>query len=224
MTEDASDNHYVVCPLAYELAGLRRRGVSRHFNMELCGMGAVSLSRWSQSVNIPAGSKVWLAGLAGGLNPHLKMGQAYAISGVLGTSDAVGDTDLKPPLQALAPAATIVSVDQPLASIAQKAKTYADTQSDLVDMEAMAFAQIAEEKGWEWGVIKGISDASDQELPPLVEKMTMTTGRPQMWQMAWAIASHPQQIPALLALGRHARRALDSVAACLIASIQKQAS
>ncbi|MDG2055207.1 MAG: hypothetical protein P8J86_10930 [Phycisphaerales bacterium] len=220
MTEDASDNHYVVCPLAYELAGLRRRGVSRHFNMELCGMGAVSLSRWSQSVNIPAGSKVWLAGLAGGLNPHLKMGQAYAISGVLGTSDA----DLKPPLQALAPAATIVSVDQPLASIDQKAKTYADTQSDLVDMEAMAFAQIAEEKGWEWGVIKGISDASDQELPPLVEKMTMTTGRPQMWQMAWAIASHPQQIPALLALGRHARRALDSVAACLIASIQKQAS
>jgi adenosylhomocysteine nucleosidase len=224
MTEHASSNQYVVCPLTYELAGLRRRGVSRHFNMELCGMGAASLSRWSQSVKIPPGAKVWLAGLAGGLSPHLEMGQAYAISRVLGTSNATEGTDLKPSLQALAPAATITSVDQPLASVTQKAKTYADTQSDLVDMEAMAFAQIAKKKGWKWGVVKGISDASDQELPSLVEKMATTKGRPHIWQMAWAMASHPQQLPALLTLGRNARRALDSVAACLIASTQKPAS
>jgi nucleoside phosphorylase len=115
-------------------------------------------------------------------------------------------------------------VDQPLASVTQKAKTYADTQSDLVDMEAMAFAQIAKKKGWKWGVVKGISDASDQELPSLVEKMATTKGRPHIWQMAWAMASHPQQLPALLTLGRNARRALDSVAACLIASTQKPAS
>jgi len=224
MIEQTASDSFVVCSLKYELERLRRAGLARYFKLHQCGLGGSSVWQWSQRVQIPAGAQVWLAGLAGGLHHNLQVGQAYAINSIVIDPTAQGTTDLRPPLQALAPTAKLTSVGQPLTTPQQKAATYATTGADLVDMEAGDFGKIAEVRGWRWGVIKGISDTSDQGLPKIVTAMTNQEGHHRLWPMAWGLARGPHHLPALMALGQNARRGLASVAACLLAMAQNQAS
>ncbi len=223
MTEQFETGPYVVCPLQYEKARLHRCGVGKHYNLQLCGMGSAAIWQWSRKAEIPKGSQVWLAGLAGGLSAEVRAGRAYNISQVHRQVAVAGQSDLRPPLQAIAPAATMTSVAQPLVTKSQKAEIYALNQSDLVDMEAVAFAEIAEANGWQWGVIRGVSDDCHAGLPSILTKAGGPDGQIQIGKLACSLACHPHQLPSVITLARNARRSLNAVAASLIATAKSPA-
>jgi hypothetical protein len=49
--------------------------------------------------------------------------------------------------------------------------------ADLVDLESAAFARIAVEEGWDWGIVRGISDGPDSSLPADIDTWVDQQGR-----------------------------------------------
>jgi hypothetical protein len=87
--------------------------------------------------------------------------------------------------------------------------------ADLVDMESAAFARVAEAAGWNWRVIRGISDGYNDTLPDGVEQWTSANGRTRIGAVLGSLARRPMRLPTLvpqlLALGRRSGAAMQAV-------------
>jgi hypothetical protein len=85
----------------------------------------------------------------------------------------------------------------------------------LVDMESAAFARVAEAAGWNWRVIRGISDGYNETLPDGVEQWTSANGRTRIGAVLGSLARRPLRLPTLvpqlLALGRRSGAAMQAV-------------
>ncbi len=129
------------------------------------------------------------AGWCGALNPGLKGGSVRRPSRVV---DAVSfekyDTGSK--------GGVLVTTNQ-FANRAEKQRLARSYGADLVDMEASAVAEVAEQAGIPFSAVKAISDEFDFELPGLERFVTTSGGfregafalylalRPYLWRRAW---------------------------------------
>ena len=188
----------------------RRRGWELH----CCGPGAAGVRRWAASARVPRGNRVVLVGVAGGLRPGLASGSAVEVTHVV---PAEGNRPAPAPsirLTAL-PSARCVAVTSALRTAEAKRAAAEAHRADVVDLESAAFALEAHERGWDWTILRGVSDAADESLPEGVERWTDARGRTRMARVAWAVLRGRVSGAELARLGSASARAMASVAAAL---------
>ena len=108
------------------------------------------------------------AGFAGGLDPALPRGAAVEPATVRGEPQPGDAVRLAAAAEG---SGTLVTVDRIVRTPAEKAALAAATGARLVDMEALAVAQVATAAGLPCRSVRVISDAAGDELPPDVSRL-----------------------------------------------------
>ena len=210
---------HVICPLEFERSRLAHAAKACGWVLYCCGPGRAGIERWAASVRLPAGTQVVLAGVAGGLRPTAVPGTAVVPSIIVDqhgrewhpparmSSGEVG----APPQRAV----RCLSADCVLQTPAAKQVAAERFDVDLVDMESAAFARVAEAAGWNWRVIRGISDGYNETLPDGVEQWTSANGQTRIGAVLGSLARRPMRlpilVPQLLALARRSGAAMQAV-------------
>jgi purine nucleoside phosphorylase len=174
------------------------------------GMGPLlATSRLKQLIRHAQPQAVLLIGFAGGLNPELKAGQVVQVTRLI----RPGQPDRTLPLgRPREPGASVVCVDHPVCDVAGKRRLREETAADLVDMESYAVVSVAEAAGLEVRVLRAVSDAAHQALPPGLERWVDTRGRPRRLRAALSLMLKPHRLPATLALAGRTERAAQGLA------------
>ncbi|HVY17220.1 MAG TPA: hypothetical protein VHB27_18495 [Rhodopila sp.] len=154
-------------------------------------------------------------GLAGGLDPALRPGQAIVPEIILTEAGAFSaDPGLAARFGGLTPhrlwgGATVA------ASAADKAALFRRTGAQAIDLESGMVAQAATARGVPFIAVRAVCDPAERDLPPAALAALDAAGGIGPLRIALSVLRQPGQVPALLALARDAaaaRRAL--VQAC----------
>jgi adenosylhomocysteine nucleosidase len=158
-------------------------------------------------------------GIAGGLAANLASGTLIAPAAVRaadGTAHWV-DVEWHARLTRVAHAAGIplvvggiLGAETIAATADEKARLREATHAIAVDLESHRVAIAAERARIPFLVFRVIADPADHDLPPAALLPLTSTGRPSVRVLA-SIIMRPRQIPALLALARETRAALDAL-------------
>lgn len=216
--ERSPDRHrpIVICPLRFEQRALRRAGLGRSCDLKLSGAGAQAIASWIASLE-PADRPVILAGLAGALRPDRLAGSACIITEVRlekggpllpswpdprknRTSDGSPDSCI------------VTSSTAIVRRAADKAILAGRTGADMVDLESVAFATAASTRGWRWGIVRGISDAAETDLPAEIEACLDDRGRLRRGALLAALCRRPALASSLTRLRRDGLMAMQAVA------------
>ncbi|GAC1666750.1 MAG: hypothetical protein NVS9B4_22500 [Candidatus Acidiferrum sp.] len=193
-------------------------------DLAVTGMGIKNAQRVA-SVVLPGDYSVCIcSGFAGGLNRGYKAGQVVAGAGVrqIGTGRtlkcspellqaAVANGALR--AETMLTSATLVS------TIEEKARLAGF--GDAVDMESAAIIGVANEHRIPAAIIRVISDGYDHAMPVDIDKTVDEEGHVRVSRVAWYLAMHPLQLPALIRLGGVSRTAAQTLAKFLEAYIRK---
>ena len=198
----------IVTPLSFEARHLRGIASKHRWAVKVCGPGAEGVQRFGEQCRIPAGATVILAGLAGGLNPSLNVGDLLVANEVLNGHELA----FTPPLQRPEASARVISSHMICRTPSEKADLRARSGADAVDLESGPFAALAEDRGWIWGVLRGISDDASMELPRDCSRWTSPNGQLRPMNLAWSAVKSPQLVLQLPRLGQHGRMAMRAVA------------
>lgn len=186
-----------VLPWSVAIGGGDAAGAARAAR-ELASSGAVALVSF---------------GLAGGLDPALAPGTVLVPAEVLldgrrhatdpALARALGGTTAGALLCGNAIAATAM----------QKARLHRETGCVALDLETGAVAAEADARGLPFAVLRAVCDPAGQDLPPAALVALDARGAIGLGRVLAALAAHPGQLPALLALAGQAaaaRRALSA--------------
>lgn len=177
--------------------------------------------RWPALAGGLPGALVVSAGVCGGLDPRLRVGDLVVPDCVLGPG---GERfDLEGPARATLLAATgglggcLVTSHEVAATVEAKAALRRRTGAVAVDMESAAILGAARMAAWPGLVVRGVSDGAGESLPPELLRLIRADGRIGV-RGAMALAlTRPRVIRRALELGRSTRRALEGVARALAA-------
>jgi nucleoside phosphorylase len=194
----------VVCPLRFE-RDIVRRTVRVNASVACCGLGAEAVRTWARTQDEHHDAIV-LVGTAGALDPTIRAGTARGVTEVI---DVDTGRTWTPPLSVASPDCRAVQTHAPVTGAA-RIDLRAASNAAIVDMESVAFAQAAEAAGWRWGIVRGVSDDADHELPPEVTSFTAENGRTRPLGIALALARRPQLARELIGVRR---RAIDAMRA-----------
>jgi hypothetical protein len=136
---------------------------------------------------LPRASKIILAGLAGALDPTLK----------------VGDIIMDPHIH---------TADHLIATTAEKAQLFRSTGARAVDMENAIVRRAAEAAGIPFVGIRSVSDHADMPLEPELMNVIDEYGRPKPFAVASLLIRRPRLIGGLMQLTRDCKTALASLA------------
>ena len=153
-------------------------------------------------------------GCAGALSDHINSGDLVLANSLL---DTTGDLSISQSIsthwhtnthQHLSKSVTVhcgllvESVDIVSTSTAKQA-LHQQTGALAVDMESVAVAKIALQHGKPYLVIRSIVDPVYLDLPRAISQSLNAQGEVVMQQLLWHIVRKPNEIPALIKLGRH---------------------
>lgn len=93
------------------------------------------------------------------------------------------------------------------ASPLEKQKLRTMTGAAAVDMESFGIAEIAQELGLPFAALRVVADTADDSLPGVAIAATTPEGQVQVMRSVLGALTHPQQIPALIKLGRRTKSA-----------------
>jgi adenosylhomocysteine nucleosidase len=176
------------------------------------GIGAEAARRAAEAViALYQPALVISAGFAGGLDPALKAGQALTPRLVIDAGDG-SRTDSGTGAGVLVSFAAVADSEQK----ASLAKAYG---ADLVDMEAAAVSRCAQAHGIQFAACKVVSDARDQNLPP-VARFVASDGKFQSFRFLAHIAVRPWLWAGVGQLARNTAIAAQSLCKTLAASTQ----
>ncbi len=173
----------VVCPLSFEARLLARSEAGRRCAVPCSGPGASAIERWA-SRQAPQGLVI-LCGLAGSLREQFPAGSAWEALAVLDE----GGRRLEPTLRHTHRGAVLSSSPRTLATPEAKRAWAEATGADLVDLESAAFARAAAARGWQWAVVRGVSDGPTGALPHDVDEWVDEHGRTRMTAVLRAVAA-----------------------------------
>jgi adenosylhomocysteine nucleosidase len=140
--------------------------------------------------------QIMLVGLAGGLNPDLKVG------------DVIVESIEKTPFRA----GKIHTAENIVVRADEKQRLFRETGCDAVDMEGSIVRKAAESAGVPMMHIRAISDSADDAVPEKMMNWVNEVGEPRAGRIAADLALHPGQIPAMIRLGKNSNVALRSLA------------
>jgi hopanoid-associated phosphorylase len=155
-------------------------------------------------------------GLAGALDPELRVGTIVLASEVASSFGAAYATDeawrvrLAQKLGDQIPAVTgrLAGVDQPVCSAAAKAALRDGLGAIACDMESHAVADVAFARGVPFLVFRVIGDGADQAVPPWLSGAIDEHGWPRIGAILARLVRHARDCGAVWALARDSARAL----------------
>lgn len=179
----------------------------------ICGIGKEFASDGAKELIFSGVTHLLSWGFAGGLKASLNSGDAILAESVNNESHTIPidsvwllkklaeETELKIKLGRL------LSNMHMLSSPAEKLLWHERTNSDIVDMESYAVAQLAEENGLPFAAIRFVIDNSEMCLPEVVVEHTDNFGKPNINKLIAACISEPKTIKELMQLGLAANKA-----------------
>lgn len=181
--------------------GLRRGGgmgwVGPGVELTVIGIRSVHVPR-----PLPGAGAVMLAGLAGALEPTLRVGDVVVDAGSRPMPQVMGNWRVG----AIHTASKLISTPE------EKAELLGATGALAVDMEnAILRGQIeesAEHRGLPFLHVRAVSDSAGDGLDPVLMRLVDTYGRPTAMAVTGALLRRPGLIPHLRRVGR------DSAVAC----------
>lgn len=154
-------------------------------------------------------------GTCGALNPSLQAGEI-----VVGKAEVKGI--IFDPVWAGYLAAntggkfvTVTVVDSTVSTAAAKAALFAKTRADVVDFETCIAAQVAWSKGVPFAMLRAVSDAADQDIPPAALAAMNAAGGIDVWAVIDSLAGDDSQLPALMKLADSSQLAFNILAQAL---------
>jgi nucleoside phosphorylase len=197
----------VLCPLAFELAQVRRAGIDAA--LVCCGPGGDAVERWAESHTGDV-SRVVLVGLAGALGDELRAGEAAVVTEVRDADGACWRPTLG---DAGSPRACVVTSTDAVTDDPDDRKALAERRgAQLVDMESVAFARVAEQRGWQWAIVRGVSDDRARRLPPGSAEWVDAHGHARPGAIVSVLLRRPRTVPSLIRLRRDATGAMRAAA------------
>ncbi len=163
---------------------------------------------------------VFGAGVGGALTPGLSVGDIVASARIL---DAEGEAP--PPSRKLLEtvhaatgirAGTLLTLDRPAVSAAEKAKLAASTGAPAVcDMESAAWARAAAAAGVPYLVLRAVSDTAEEDLPRYLARCMNAGGGISRAAVTLQALLHPTTIPDLLRMRRRVAACAEGLAELL---------
>jgi nucleoside phosphorylase len=196
----------VVCPLEHERRMLERHGVGRRAALHCCGVGGDAVRRWATAIGEQRGPVV-LAGVAGALSTDVRVGEAHVIAEIRAGDEALA----RPPLGHEG-GAVLAAAEAPVLDPAERRQLAASTGAGMVDLESAAFARLADERSWRWGIVRGVSDDGTEGLPPLIAGWIDDRGRVRPGRIAVDLLRRPRLVAPMSRLRRQSAEALAAVA------------
>ncbi|WP_448582962.1 phosphorylase family protein [Thermaurantiacus sp.] len=187
----------VVCGLASEAQAL---GVPA----AVSGARAAAAQREASRLAREGAAALLSVGLAGALAEGLQPGDLLVPARVVeaGGRTHGADAGLAGELGFVLDARSLLGSDRLVASVADKAALFAATGAVAVDMESHAVARAAQAAGLPFLAIRVIADPADTAIPPCAHNSIGPDGRVKVAATLRALLRRPQDLPALLALGR----------------------
>jgi hopanoid-associated phosphorylase len=164
-------------------------------------------------------------GMAGALDPSLRLGAWVVGERVLGDFEAVCDADWAKALATRLPRARIGAVhaaDRLIASPADKAELFR-TGAIATDMESHLAAQAAAQAGVPFAILRCISDEARTRLPPAIAVAMKPGGGLALAAVLGSIIGQPGQLPALIRAAAGFNRAFQALKAGANAAGQRLA-
>jgi adenosylhomocysteine nucleosidase len=162
-------------------------------------------------------------GVAGGLSPHLRPGDAILSTEVIGDSggDAAQrwcpDPHFSREMAALAPrigaiAGPVLGASDVIKTEEDKRRAWRESGALAVDLESAIVARAATAAGIPFLVLRTIADPATRDLPPAALVPLAADGTPALRRVAAEVLRRPRQLAALWGLARETRRALTALA------------
>lgn len=194
--------------------GLKReaRAVGRRGVVAIAGGGDGARLEAELEAHAGKATVVLSIGLGGALDPTLEVGDWVVGDHVVGHGDT--DAEWSQRLRVLCPAARsggILGSDYILASVSEKAMTHRGTRALAIDMESHVAARVASRHGLPFAVLRVISDKADEDLPPAALVGMRPDGGMALMPVLASLLRTPSQLPALIATGLNAGKALRSL-------------
>jgi len=177
------------------------------------GGDAARLERELEVLAVSA-SAILSSGLAGALDPELKVGDVVIGDEGPGVASSPSGLALRHRLGRLVPearAGLILGSDTPVAKSGEKAALHRDTGALAVDMESHVAARVAARHGLPFAVLRVISDTADATLPPAALAGMRPDGGIAIGAILASLARDPGQISALIRTARDAEKAFRAL-------------
>ena len=145
-------------------------------------------------------------GLAGGLDPALHPGDIVVPHSVR-DGDHVTATDPRLSARFGPPAGILFADTAVVTNSREKARLFERTGAIAIDLESGAVARVAMRHGLPFAVLRAICDPAERDLPPAALAALDNAGAIGIARVLASVVRHPNQVPALIALGRDAAAA-----------------
>jgi nucleoside phosphorylase len=139
-------------------------------------------------------------GVAGGLDPALAPGDLVCTPESLAQRFA-------------AKGSSITTVEAPALTPAEKSALRAQSNASAVDMESGSIEGVASAHGLAFYCVRAICDTAGDTIPPLALKGVDALGNTRAIRVAAGLVTRPQDLAALLTLGKRQKAALAALKA-----------
>lgn len=189
----------IFCAVKFEARALQKTlgcGENPPFQIHTIGPGAKYLPPTAPSQSI-----ILMAGLAGGLDPALKVGDVLI--------DSL--SDILPP-ELSCPVGTIRTVNAIVPTPAARAALFSQTGARAVDMENAHVRAFAHKHNASYIGIRAISDAADHTLNPAIARFLDDTGNVKPAALAKELLLRPKLALELNSIRRNSELAMSNLA------------
>jgi adenosylhomocysteine nucleosidase len=200
-------NAGVVVGLAAEARIARKLG----HQVAIGGGGTAGAEQAARRLVAEGATALLSFGLCGGLDPVLRPGALLMPHAVLdGATRYAADSALAARFGGVTPH-LLLGGTRIAATAAGKRQLREATGADAIDLESGAVARVATAAGLPFAVVRAVCDPADQDLPPAALIALDAKGAIGVTRLLASLAARPGQLPALLALARHAAAARRSL-------------
>ena len=175
--------------------------------IDVSGMGRDRCRKTTNKLIDQGASWIVCAGFAAALDDKARAGDVVVVDRVMHARRAAAPIACSGALVAAIPPSgklgytiwrsDMVTCDAMVLRASAKRDIYGSTGAASLDMEAHAAADVCDQRGVPFVVVKGISDTADQDLPDEVqslalskswtEKLGIVIGRPGIWPDLWRL-------------------------------------
>ena len=200
-------------------AEARTLGHAHDVRVRVSGIGLEAASRAARSLADDGATALVSWGVAGGLDPVLRPGSIVLPTAVIGddgsrfpitTAWRLSQLALLAPRRDIA-SGELLSRAAALEGAAAKAQAFRTTGAIAVDMESLAVAAVAAERGLPFLAVRVIVDAATDDLPRAVIAAS-SGGRLRLGRLAAGLLRSPSETAALWRLAGRFRAARGSLA------------
>ena len=208
----------ILCPLEFERKALQRHLAGTDLRVICCGPGKEGVTRWA-GLNRKPGAPVVLAGLAGSLVEALNPGDVVDLEAAVAPGNVRFETNWRLHASCGVPRVTGTNSTRLVNSRPARRALHLHLGCSIVDMESLAFAEAAQQNGWTFGILRGISDGLDETLPPGCDQWVDHRGRAAKRAIAASILRTPSLISRMRVMKKTGDKVLETVAKHIMSSL-----